>query len=317
LTNFRIADPGQTSSALPFADLIDELSIGFAQGCSGPARHHHTIENDGQPDATLLLMPAWSNRGDEKRYVGVKLVTIYPGNSQKGLAGLTSTYVLYDGDNGQLLAMLDGNVITARRTAATAALGARFLSREDSRALLLLGSGRVASLVPEAIRAVRPIEKVEVWDIDANSAGRLVGELNDLGFRADVVSDLRAAAGRADIVSAATLSTEPLLSGSWLRPGTHVHLIGSFTPAMREADDELIRTAELYVDTRDALHETGDLIQPIEAGVIGPERILGSLAELTRGTVAGRSSEDQITLFKAVGSSLADLVAARLVYRSL
>ncbi len=297
--------------------MIHELEQGLITGCVSPTRHHHTIENSGQPDATLLLMPAWSRPGERERYLGVKLVTVYPGNSTKGLPGLASTYVLHDADTGQQLAIMDGNVITARRTAATAALGARLLAREDAATLLLLGSGRVASLIPEAMATVRPITRVLVWDIDGESASRLVSRLESIGLCAEVVDDLAAAARHADIISAATLSMKPLVSGEWVRPGTHVDLIGSFTPSMREADDALMAMADIYVDTSDALHETGDLIQPIQSGAISGESIVGSLAGLCRGEVSGRRAPEAVTLFKAVGSSLADLAAARLVYRSL
>ncbi|UVK40848.1 ornithine cyclodeaminase family protein [Mesorhizobium sp. AR10] len=317
MTMLKVADAETTSRHLDYGRLIEALERGFAQGCVVPMRHHHTIEKDGQPDATLLLMPAWSSNSDEVRYLGVKLVTVFPGNTAKGLAGLTSTYVLYDGDTGQHLAMLDGGVITARRTVATSALAARYLSREDSRKLLVLGSGRVASLIPEAYRAVRPIAEVSVWDINAESAARLVADLRDKGFSASIESDLEAGVRNADIVSAATLATSPLIHGEWLSSGTHVDLIGGFTPKMREADSEAVRRAAVYVDTPEALHEAGDLSQPIASTLISANHIRGTLAELARGAISGRSNPQQITLFKAVGSGLADLVAAKLVFCSL
>lgn len=207
----KIADAATTSRHLDYSRLVEALDRGFAQGCVVPVRHHHTIEKDNQPDATLLLMPAWSKSSDEVRFLGVKLVTVFPGNMAKGLAGLTSTYVLYDGDTGLPLAMLDGNVITARRTVATSALAARYLSRKDSRKLLVLGSGRVASLIPEAYRTVRPIAEVSVWDINPEGAARMVTDLNNKGFLAFVENDLEAGVRNADIISAATLATSPLI----------------------------------------------------------------------------------------------------------
>jgi len=313
----KVADAETTSRHLDYPRLIEALDRGFAQGCVVPMRHHHTIEKSGQPDATLLLMPAWSNESDEVRYLGVKLVTVFPGNTAKGLPGLTSTYVLYDGDTGQHLATLDGGVITARRTVATSALAARYLSREDSRKLLVLGSGRVASLIPEAFRAIRPITEVSVWDINQESAARMVADLRDKGFLASIESDLEAGVRNADIISSATLATSPLIHGEWLSPGTHVDLIGGFTPKMREADSEAVLRAAVYVDTPEALHEAGDLSQPIASTLISPSHIRGTLAEFARAEIKGRSSSKQITLFKAVGSGLADLVAAKLVYGSL
>jgi len=313
----KIADADTTALHLDYARLLEALDRGFAEGCVVPVRHHHAIPKKGQPDATLLLMPAWSSDTDEVKYLGVKLVTVFPGNAAKGLGGLTSTYVLYDGDTGQQLAMLDGNVITARRTVATSALAARYLSREDSRKLLVLGSGRVASLIPEAYRAVRPIADVSVWDINPQSAARLVADLNRKGFRASVEDDLEAGVRNADIVSAATLATSPLIHGAWLSAGTHVDLIGGFTPLMREADSEAMLRAAVYVDTPEALHEAGDLSQPIASALISPNHIRGTLAQLARAEIEGRRNQQQITLFKAVGSGLADLVAAKLVFGSL
>ena len=316
-TDFKMLDAAATSSALPFRGLVDALDRGFARGCVVPVRHHHHMERTGEPEATLLLMPAWSHPGEESQYLGVKLVTVVPGNTASGIPGLTSTYMLYDGVTGRQLAMMDGNAITGRRTVATSALAARYLSREDSRSLLVVGSGRVASLIPDAYLAVRPIERVTVWDIHPDGAARMVADLKARGLNAEVATDLETAVREADIVSAATLATEPLLRGSWLRPGVHVDLIGGFTPKMREADDAAVQAARVYVDTPEALIEAGDLVQPIRAGIVGEDHVVANLAQLARGEAEGRRSPDEITYFKAVGSGLADLVAATMVFETV
>jgi ornithine cyclodeaminase len=311
-----IFDAQATAERLPFGALIDALEDGFSKGCQAPVRHHHTMSRRNEPDATLLLMPAWSNPEDARQYLGIKLVTVVPGNTARKLPGLESTYVLYDGVTGQQLALMDGNTITGRRTVATSALAARHLSREDSSRLLVLGSGRIAGLIPEAYRAVRPIEEVTVWNVNEASARRLVDRLSDQGFRARVAANLEDAVRAADIVSAATLSTEPLVRGDWLRPGTHLDLIGAFRPNMREADDRAAQVGMVYVDTDEALHEAGDLVQPLRAKAIQESDVRGTLAQLARQEVRGREAPEQITYFKAVGSALADLVAARLVYEA-
>jgi ornithine cyclodeaminase len=277
-----------------------------------PVRHHHTIANSGEPDATLLLMPAWHETHRSERYLGIKIVTVFPGNTVRGIPGLTSTYMLYDGRTGMQLALLDGNTITTRRTVAASALAADYLARQDARRLLVIGAGRVASLIPDAYRAVRPIAHVDIWDIDPVSAERLAQSLRQQGRQATAVPDLEAAARQADIVSAATLATAPLIRGEWLRPGTHVDLIGGFTPAMREADDEALRRSSVYIDT----HEAGDLVQPIRAGVISADAVRATLDELCRRDVPARTSNDEITLYKAVGTALADLAAATMVYEA-
>ncbi|RWM09752.1 MAG: ornithine cyclodeaminase family protein [Mesorhizobium sp.] len=315
--SFRIVDVQNTAASLPFNVLVDELETGFANGCVVPARHHHHLEKAAEPAATLLLMPAWTKPDDQDQFLGVKLVTVVPGNAARSLPGLTSTYILYDAVTGQQLCLMDGNVITSRRTAATAALGARFLAREDARSLLVIGAGRVGSLIPDAYRAVRPIEKVSVWDIKPESAQKLVRSLNERGIAAEVVTDLEKAISATDIVTAATLATEPVIMGKWIRKGTHIDLIGAFTPRMRESDDAALMMSTAFVDTHEALHEAGDLVQPLEGGVVAKEHVLGTLADLAHGRLKGRTSDDEITYFKAVGSGLADLVAARMVYKSV
>ncbi|RWG50453.1 MAG: ornithine cyclodeaminase family protein [Mesorhizobium sp.] len=314
--SFRLVDAQNTAAGLPFKALVDALETGFANGCVVPARHHHQLEKTGEPVATLLLMPAWAKPDDQDQFLGVKLVTVVPGNAARSVPGLTSTYILYDAVTGQQLCLMDGNVITSRRTAATAALGARLLAREDARSLLVIGAGRVGSLIPDAYRAVRPIEKVSVWDIQPEAAQKLVRSLNERGIIAEVVRDLETAIAATDIVTAATLATEPVIKGKCIRKGTHIDLIGAFTPRMRESDDAALAMSRAFVDTDEALHEAGDLVQPIEGGVVSKEHILGTLADLAHGKLKGRTTADEITYFKAVGSGLADLVAARMVYKS-
>ncbi|WP_085026390.1 ornithine cyclodeaminase family protein [Ensifer aridi] len=312
---FSILDASETAARLPFPELIEALREGFAIGCQLPERHHHTMARVGEPDATLLLMPAWTNPDEREQYLGVKLVTVVPGNASRGIPGLVSTYMLYNGLTGEQLALMDGNTITGRRTVATSALAAKYLSRPESSKLLVIGAGRVGSLIPDAYRAVRPIDEVHVWDMNPEASRRMVENLASDGIRAAVVADLRTAVEQADIISTATLSTEPIVKRDWLRPGTHVDLIGGFTPKMREADDATISFARLYVDTPEALHEAGDLVQPIESGLITEESVVATLRDLSLADKPARESDEEITCFKAVGSGLADLVAAKLVYR--
>ncbi|MBB4523032.1 UNVERIFIED_ORG: ornithine cyclodeaminase/alanine dehydrogenase-like protein (mu-crystallin family) [Rhizobium sophorae] len=313
----KILDAARTAQFLPFPGLVDALRAGFTDGCQFPERHHHAMKRTDEPDATLLLMPAWTNPDEASQFLGVKLVTVVPGNASRGLPGLVSTYILYDGLTGEQLALMDGNTITGRRTVATSALAAKYLSRPDSSRLLVIGAGRVGSLIPEAYRAVRPIEEVKVWDMNQEATRRMVQDLEAKGIRATAVEDLRDAVAWADIVSSATLATEPIIKGDWLRPGTHVDLIGGFTPKMREADDATIAASALYVDTQEALHEAGDLVQPMKSGLIDEKSVRATLAELARADIPVRRDTVEITCFKAVGSALADLVAAKMVYREM
>lgn len=306
-----ILDSSQTASRLPFDRLIDAIDAMFVDGCIVPLRHNHTIDcGPDDPPGTLLLMPAWQTGGR----IGIKTVSVFPSNSRRSLPGLHSTFILLDATTGVPLSMLDGDVITSRRTAAASALAARWLSRRDSARLLVVGSGRVGSLIPEAYTAVRPITEVMVWDINRKSAEALAGSLNERGFCAQVADDLETAVRRADIVSCATLSTEPLIKGSWLRAGTHLDLIGGFTPAMRESDDDCFVDTSVFVDTDEALMKAGDLLSPMQSGAFDRASILATLAQLCRREHAGRQSPDEITVFKAVGTALEDLAAASLAY---
>jgi ornithine cyclodeaminase len=301
----------QVAYGLRFERLVPALREAFAKGATVPLRHHHGLAQADGSEATLLLMPAWQEGG----YLGIKIATIHPSNGRRGLPGVFATYILCDAATGRPLAVLDGSELTARRTAAVSALGASYLARRDASALLIVGAGRVASLLPAALAAVRPIRRVAVWNVRAEGADALAEALRGEGFDAKAAPSLAEAAAEADIVSCATLATEPLIAGRWLRPGTHIDLIGSFTPAMREADDDCIARANIYVDTKAALTESGDLAGPLARGVIGADRIAGTLGQLCAGRAAARQSDDDITLFKAVGTALADLGAASLVHR--
>ena len=302
----QLIDADTTRRHLAFAPLIDALRAMFAAGCEVPLRHTHAIGEAG----TLLLMPAWRTG----HRLGLKTVSISPGNSALGLPGLHSTYLLFDAETGVPLAQLDGNEITSRRTAAASALAASFLARADARRLLVVGTGRVGSLVAQAMRAVRPIERVEVWNHRTASAEALARSLRDAGFDASASVDLAGAVSSADIVSCATLSTTALIRGEWLRPGTHVDLVGSFTPRMREADAGCFAASRVYVDTDEALAKSGDVLEAIAEGAFAANQLQGTLAQLCRGERAGRSDAAQRTLFKAVGSALEDLAAAELVF---
>ena len=155
-----------------------------------------------------------------------------------------------------------------------------------------------------------------MWARQASQAKALVDELRDGGFEASVASDLAAAVARADVVSCATLATAPVVQGAWLSPGSHLDLIGSFTPKMREADDACFAGARLFVDTSEALQKSGDLLGPMSRGVFSAQDVCGNLAELCAGAVPGRSADDQRTVFKSVGTALEDLAAAALVFEA-
>ena len=288
-----------------------------------PPRHHHTLAaptGPGSADATLLIMPAWKP-GDAPR-IGVKLVTVFPDNGARGLPAIFGQYLLLDGHTGEPLAMLDGTMLTKRRTACASGLASRYLSRPDSQRLLMIGTGALAPHLIRVHSKVRPIREVTIWGRRPERAATLARELasslpSSLGRAIEVraVTDRERAVAAADIVSCATLSHIPLIEGRWLRSGQHIDLVGAYTPRMRESDDDAISRARIFVDTRGgALKEGGDIVQPLVRNIISATDVIADLFELARGECPGRAANEvgTITLFKSVGAALEDLAAAEL-----
>ncbi|TXR48000.1 ornithine cyclodeaminase family protein [Phyllobacterium endophyticum] len=315
----KLISPAEVDGLLNWPDMIKAINNAFRQGVVQPVRHHHTVNRpDGAP-STLLLMPAWSDfdaLGDSsKGYMGVKIVTVSPDNGAVAKPAVMGVYLLMDGKTGEPKALIDGQRLTLWRTAGASALAARYLAREDASRLVVLGAGALSGFLARAHSAVRPITQISVWNRNFAGAEKIARELVADGFNARAVKDKDAAIAEADIVSAGTLSSDPLILGKHLEPGTHVDLIGAFTPEMRESDDECVKRARVFVDTLDgALKEGGDIVQPIKAGVISESHVIGDLFGLTRGTVEGRRSPSEITLFKSVGAALEDLAAGVLIY---
>ncbi|MBL4906606.1 MAG: ornithine cyclodeaminase family protein, partial [Sneathiella sp.] len=301
----------ETRNALPWLPLIDGIRGMFRSGCEMPARHHHSVAMPGEEDGTLLLMPAWT----PGKHIGVKMVTVVPGNSARALPAISGAYLLSCGKTGQLQSVMDGAELTARRTAAASALAASYLARKDAEKLLIVGAGRLSLNLIEAHSAVRPIASVAIWARRPEQASDVVVAAQKRGIKAEAVTDLESAVKSADIVSCCTLSREPLVLGQWLTPGTHVDLVGAFKSDMRESDNAAIKMATVFADTRDGvLKEGGDILQPLNSGVIDAAHIAADLYDLCQLKHPGRTSEDEITLFKSVGAALEDLAAAEIVY---
>jgi ornithine cyclodeaminase len=304
----------------PHGDVVEALREAFGQHYVAPLRHHHDIDRGGAT-ATYLLMPAWSDMsgGDaEAGFVGLKTVLVVPDNPARGLPTIQATYQLFSGLTGALLALLDGNELTLRRTAGASALGAGYLARRDASRLVMIGAGALAPHMVRAHAAVRPIRQVAVWSRTRANAEALARRLSEDGFEAHVPDTLETAVGEADIVSCATTTTEPVVFGKWLKPGVHLDLVGAYRPTMREVDGAAVARARVFVDTREgALSEGGDLIQAIAEGALKREEVQAELADLVTGAHPGRTAADEITLFKSCGTALEDLATAIMVYRRL
>lgn len=277
----RIVTGDDIANVLTYGALVDALAEAFRADVAVPVRHHHTIPQSGA-DATLLLMPAWTESAE--RFLGCKIVTVFPDNAKQDRPSLYGQYLLMSGDTGEPLALIEGRTLTAWRTAAASALASRFLSREDSSHLVMIGAGVLAPHLVRAHASVRSLKRVTVWNRTKSKAISMAFGLAVTGIETEVTDDLEEAVRAADIVSCATLSTRPLIKGAWLKKGVHVDLVGGFTPKMREADDDAVKRARIYVDTRaGATKEAGDIVVPLKKAVIARSSIRGDLFELCRG----------------------------------
>ncbi len=316
----RVIDAAAVDRVLTFPLLVDVLRQAFRDGAVQPVRHHHTIARPDGAVSTLLLMPAWSDFATAGRdgYVGVKVVTVSPDNNLAGKPAVMGSYLLLHGRTCEPLALIDGQRLTAWRTAAASALASTYLSRADSRKLLIVGAGALAPFLAHAHAALRPVEEIRIWNRTPGNAHAVADSLRQGGVAASVATDLDEAVGWADIVSAATISTVPLIRGAALGPGTHVDLVGAFSPAMRESDERAVSRSSVYVDTREgAMKEAGDIVQAIAEGALRPKDIRGDLYDLVRGDASGRTAPDEITLFKSVGAAIEDLAAGIAVYEAV
>ena len=289
--------------------LIDALERAFRCECQVPARQLYGVGDAEHRTDILLIMPAWQSGVS----LGVKLVTAFPSNSARGLPAVHATYTLFDARTGMPRAVLDGTELTRRRTAAASALAARYLAAPESSRLLMVGTGSLAPHVIESHAVVRPIRSVRIWGRRPERARAIAASLAEKSYDVEAVEDLEAAVGWADIISCATLATVPLVQGAWLREGQHLDLIGSYTAQMREADDDALARASIYVDTRSgALVESGELVHALATGRLKSADIRGELRDLVRGAAIKRTTMEQITLFKSVGTAIEDLAAAEL-----
>jgi ornithine cyclodeaminase len=289
--------------------LVEPLRRAFVSQTVNPERAEYDLGAPDRPRA-LLLMPSWQPDGD----IGVKIVTVFPDNADRGLPSVNAAYVLLSGQTGQPRVWIDGRALTLIRTAAVSALAADLLAPATPEVLLMVGTGALSRYFVEGHLAVRQYRSVLIWGRDSHKADAVVRDLSARGWPVTVAGDLEAAARSADVISCATLAQQPLIRGRWLKSQCHLDLVGSFRPNMREADDDCMRGAFIAVDTPGALEASGDLTEPLARGVMRSDGIalLGEL--IAAGPPVPRPPR---TVFKAVGVALADLaVAQQLIERS-
>lgn len=296
-----------------FPDLIDALEQGFAQkGTLVPMRHHHDFPNpEVGEESTLLLMPAW-NPGRE---AGVKIATVSPANGRFDLPAIQGIYIYLDALKGSIRAILEAKSLTVKRTAAASALASKYLSRPDSKSMLMIGTGALAPNLIRAHASIRPLEQVYVWGRDPKKAEALCELLKEENFDLTPTQNLEDALGKVDLISAATISKTPLVLGKHLKPGQHLDLVGAYRPDMREADDLAVERSQVFVDTfQGGLKESGDIVLPLKSGLLREADIKADLFAMAAKRHKGRENDREITFFKSVGHALEDLTAASYYY---
>ncbi len=296
-----------------FTELIDALKAGFSSSdIIVPMRHHHDFPNPAVgADSTLLLMPAWN----PSQEAGVKMVTVSPENGQFDLPSIQGTYIYMDAEKGTLKAILEAKSLTAKRTAAASALASSFLSKKNASSLLMIGTGALSVNLILAHASIRPISQVYIWGRSPEKAQAICEVLKHESFNIETVESIDEKISDVDIISCATLSKTPLVLGKHLKEGQHIDLVGAYKKDMREADNDAIAKASVFVDTyQGGLKESGDIVIPLQEGIIKETDIKADLFELCSKIKNGRVNDSEITVFKSVGHALEDLVAAKYYY---
>ena len=259
----------------------------------------------------LGLMPAY--RGD----FGLKEICVFPGNPKRGLDTHLGGVILHDGETGAPKAIMNASAITAIRTAAVSAVATKLLAREDAHVLAILGSGVQAKSHLEAIPVVRNISEVRIFSRNEKTARQLVEDSGPplSGQPRRLSSTAQAAVRDADVIVTATSSREPVLEREWIKPGAHINAVGSSVKTSRELDAKTMAACSLFVDRREStLNESGEYLMAVQEGAIGPDHIRAELGEILVGKAKGRTSKDEITLFKSLGLAVEDLASAQLLF---
>jgi len=309
----RILGEEHVHAALRYPDFIGALREAFAGDHTMPPRQVMLLDPESPGHEAFAMLPSWNDQ-----VIALKAFTYFPQN-QAPHRTLYSKILVFDRAHGEPLALVDGASVTYWRTAGVSALAADFLAREDAHTLLLLGTGRLAPYLIRAHASVRPIRRVLVWGRSPEKARALVSTAaaEHPGLSFGVAPDIEAACSEADVIVSATGSPEILIRGAWVKPGTHTDFLGNHHTHKRECDTGLVTRSKVYVDSRaNCFREAGELLIPISEGVYSEEQVAGELADLCRGTVPGRTTGEEITLFKSVGCALGDLCGALAVYQA-
>lgn len=306
----RVIESQEVSELLPMDECIRLMRDTLIEYSHKEARQVLRTAMVIDPQKILGVMPAAIH---SRQIAGAKILTVFPGNFKKGLPSHQGVVVTFETDTGAIRAVVDGEAITGIRTAAVSAVATDALARPDAHVLAMLGSGSQARRHLDAIRRVRNITEVRVWDIDTVSAARYTEEMTG-AFGIPVVNccgDVQRAVGNADIICTVTSSRQPILFGAHVSPGTHINAVGACSAADRELDTEIVRRSRFFGDSSESVHkEAGDYLLPLREGAIDDHHFLGEIGSVVTGDIAGRKSPDEITVFEALGLAVEDLAAA-------
>jgi ornithine cyclodeaminase/alanine dehydrogenase-like protein (mu-crystallin family) len=312
-----ILTQAEVEALLPMADCIELMATALGALARGqvvqPAR---TLLRPPGGAGLMLTMPAYMARPGAAPFYGLKAVLVHDGNAAKGLESHQGAVLLFSGETGELMAVMNAAAITAIRTAAVSGLATRLLAREDAGDLALIGAGVQARSHLAAMAAVRPLRRVRVASRNLSHAQKFAADNAAAApCPIEAVASVEAAVRGADLIVSATTAREPIVQRGWIAPGAHLNAVGAYTPTTRELDGETVAVARLFVDSRAAaLAEAGDILLPMQAGVFGAEHIRAELGEVAIGRQPGRGSGDEITLFKSLGLPVEDAAAAEYVY---
>ncbi|MGB0766731.1 MAG: ornithine cyclodeaminase family protein [Phycisphaeraceae bacterium] len=310
----KIISAEDVHASLSYPGLVDALQEAYAGQFSMPPRQVYLLDDEPGNHDAFAVLPSWNDE-----LIAVKSFTYFPDNPGPKYKSLYSKIMLFDREHGEPVALVDGTSVTFWRTAGISGLASRLLSREDSKALLLLGTGNLAPYIIRAQLSVRPIERVLIWGRTPAHVERVLqqfeGQHDGVTFEAAEV--LQSACGEADIIVSATGSHEPLVLGDWVRPGTHTDFIGNHHATKRECDTALVVKSKVFADSYvNCFKEAGEVLVPIEEGAITKHHVVGELTEMCSGQAKLRESDDEITLFKSIGMAMSDLVGAGAAYRA-
>lgn len=311
--NLKLISAEQVHATLHYPAFIELLRQTFAAPHTMPPRQLLLLDPDSGSHDAFAMLPSWNHE-----VIAQKAFTYFPQNRPPAQT-LYSQILLFDRNAGTPLALVDGVSVTCWRTAGVSALASRLLSREDSSTLLLLGTGNLAPFLIRAHASVRPLKRVLLWGRTAAKVealrDQMSAELPQMVF--ERVTDLPSACACADIVVCATGSTEILIKGAWIEPGTHTDFIGNHHKDKRECDTALVLKSSVYVDSKEnCFREAGELLVPVSEGVFSLDQVKGQLADLSQWNGSARQSHEEITLFKAVGCALGDLCGALTVWKA-